>query len=315
MSDPALNKDFTRTVRDARMRFLKELDPLRPELHRFCRSLTGNPWDAEDLLQDVLLKAFAKLGEVHWSIENPRAWLFRVATNHWIDRTRRPQEAALAEEHEMAARRETPPNETREALARLACTLPPRERACVLLKDVFDFSLQEAASWLGATTGAVKAALHRGREKLAQTCEPEAPRARADVSAELLDRWCEAFNAGDLDGLASLFAEDADAEVVGMVQEYGRRQIRDGSLEHTLRDPQGKPFAERVELWGEPLVLLWYEVEEDEGRARYVRDILRFREGDRGLASLRYYYFCPETLAEAAKALGVPLRDNGYRYG
>jgi RNA polymerase sigma-70 factor (ECF subfamily) len=63
--------------------------PLRPDLHRYCLRLTGHLWDAEDLAQETMLRAFATLGSVHHSIQSPRAYLLRVATNTWIDALRR----------------------------------------------------------------------------------------------------------------------------------------------------------------------------------------------------------------------------------
>ena len=69
-------------------RFLDLYEPLRPELYRYCRHLTRSPWDADDLVQDALFRAFAKLGCMNEPPVNPRAWLFRIASNLWIDRVR-----------------------------------------------------------------------------------------------------------------------------------------------------------------------------------------------------------------------------------
>jgi RNA polymerase sigma-70 factor, ECF subfamily len=69
-------------------RFLDLYEPLRPELYRYCRHLTRSPWDADDLVQDALFRAFAKLGCMNEPPGNPRAWLFRIASNLWIDRVR-----------------------------------------------------------------------------------------------------------------------------------------------------------------------------------------------------------------------------------
>ncbi|MBZ0137948.1 MAG: sigma-70 family RNA polymerase sigma factor [Planctomycetes bacterium] len=307
-----LSQEFTVVVRKARREFLNGIEPLRPELFRFCRSLTRNVWDAEDLVQDTLLKAFAKLADVHWQVDNPRAYLFRMATNHWIDSTRRGKEGDMPEgydEQSKDAPAEQKP-EVREAISRLASTLPPVERAAVLLKDVFNFSLEDTANYMETTVGAVKAALHRGRGKLESAKELPPPKFTPRVEERLLDAWCDAFNARDLDKLAGLMLEDASALVVGMVQEYGRRQIRDGSLEHTLMDEKGDPQAERREYLGEPIVVLWYDVD---GK-RVVRDVLRFVSDRGGMADMRYYYFCPETLTEVCTAIKLPMLDNGYRY-
>lgn len=307
---PELDPSFFKQVRGTRHEFLELIKQWRPELHRYCRSLTGNVWDAEDLLQDTLLKAFAKLGDVHWDVDRPRAYLFRMATNLWIDRVRALKSPPPASEPEMHV--PPLPLEVREAIRDFAATLPPVERAAVLLKDIFDFSLEETAGYMRSTVGAVKAALHRGREKLTARAKLPAP-AAPDNAAEpkLLDAWCEAFNRRDMDALLGMMREDAEAEVVGRVQEYGREQIKKGSLGHTVVE-EGAPSAERVLFRGEPVVVLWYTVEEDGAPKRYVRDVLRFAQDGETLASLRYFYFCPETLAEICHELGLPLKDNGY---
>lgn len=314
----ALPRELGQSVRGARMKFLESLEPLRPELHRYCRSLAGEPWDAEDLVQETLLRAFAKMGEIHFALERPRAWLFRIATNVWIDRTRRSEPASLPEGWDQASGEPAPTTpELREALERLALGLPPRERAAVLLKDVFDLSLEEVAAALGTTRGAVKAALHRARGKLeAARATPAAfVPGREPAPRALLDAFVDAFNARDLPRLASLLLEDASAEVVGMVQEYGREQAEKGSLHHTLFDEEGEPRAEVGRFRGESVVLLWYAVREGGESRSVVRDVLRFEADEGRIRSLRYYYFCPEVLAEVARELGVPLLANGYRYG
>jgi hypothetical protein len=65
-------------------RFLGTYEPLRTELYRYCRYLTRSPWDAEDLAQDTLGRAFVTIAQGS-EPDNPRAWLFRVASNLWID--------------------------------------------------------------------------------------------------------------------------------------------------------------------------------------------------------------------------------------
>ena len=69
--------------------FLDEIAPLRPDLFRYCCGLTGNVWDGEDLVQDVLARVFSLLGKIYPPIEHPRAYLIRAATHLWIDRVRR----------------------------------------------------------------------------------------------------------------------------------------------------------------------------------------------------------------------------------
>lgn len=304
----ALPRELTKTVRAVRMQFLDQVEPFRDDLYRYCRGLTGSVWDAEDLVQETLLRTFAKLGEVHWDVAKPRPYLFAIATNAWTDRQRRDAPGSLPDTWDVAAKEEPARAEVREALLELALALPPQERAALLLKDVFDFSLEESARALGTTTGAVKAALHRGRQRLGERAPSKLERSR--VSDALLDRFLDAFNARDLDRLTALFLEDATADVVGMVHEEGQAQIRAGSLHHTLMEEAGDSRAERRIYRGEPVLVLLYTKD----GVRAVEDVLRFVERDGKLLSLRYYYFCPELLADVGRELGVAIRSNGHRY-
>ena len=65
-------------VRASWQRFLDTFEPLRSELYRYCRQLTQSPWDAEDLAQDTLARAFVTLGTMFSHFPEPRAWRFRV---------------------------------------------------------------------------------------------------------------------------------------------------------------------------------------------------------------------------------------------
>src|SRR5262245_11316924 len=173
-------------------RFLDTYEPLRPDLYRYCRHLTRSPWDAEDMAQETLARAFVALGAMTEPPHHPRAWLLRVASNLWLNRTRQARElptAFAAEAPEPATSGD--PRSTREAAGTLIAQLSPQERAAVVLKDAFGLSLEEIAEALGTTTGAIKAALHRGRSKLV-TLEPEDA---APVAPAVLDAFCEAFNA------------------------------------------------------------------------------------------------------------------------
>lgn len=315
MTAATLTKDHAKAIRQARFSFLDVVEPHRPDLFRYCRALTPSVWDADDLVQETLLRAFAKLGECHWDVERPRSYLFRMATNLWIDRQRRAGLVRFEEQVEPLEVDERPAGEeVRDALAALARNLPPQERAAVLLRDVFGLDLDEVAAFLDTTRGAVKAALHRGRTKLSARSAEAAPLpgVRPDAaSAAMLDRFVTLFNARDLPGLTALLLEDATAEVVGMVQEYGREQIEKGSLFHTLFGEEGQPRAALVDYLGEPVVVIWYRG--DDGRET-LQDVLRFTERSGAIAELRYMYFCPEVVQEVGAALGAAVRTNGYRY-
>lgn len=301
-----LSQDFAEEVRQAWHRFLQRTEPCRPDLHRYCRSLTGSVWDAEDLVQDTLLRAFAKLGEFTNPIDNPKSYLFRIASNLWIDRFRRVEAVAI-EEHPATNSPELS-TEIRDAAKQLMQLLPPQERAAVVLKDVFDFQLDEIAAILQTTVGAIKAALHRGREKLAA---PRSTRVVSPPSEALLDQFVDAFNARDLNRLAALLREDAVAETIGMGTSYGREPIRDSSLYYCLFLEKGDPHAERHAFLGEPIVVIWYSDLEDAVK-RAAREVFRFEEVEGQIARLCFFGFCPETETEILNTLGLPFASLGY---
>ncbi|MCA9675180.1 MAG: RNA polymerase sigma factor [Kofleriaceae bacterium] len=323
MTDTSLDT-LSGALRASWQQFLDVYEPLRPQLYRYCRHLTRSPWDAEDLAQDTMVRAFATLGRMGAAPPNPRAWLFRVASNLWIDRVRRSRETPHPAE-ELPAGTATPePRAHREAVGTLVAQLSPQERAAVVLKDVFELSLDEVAEALSTSVGAVKAALHRGRGKLV---EPDLAEPRAAVPA-VIDAFCDAFNARDVSRLTALLLDTTAVEVVGASTEYGRRgRILDGMLfgsavmaeAHTHGGAQAElfrgvlPDPPRSELRvhrGEPLLLVWYAHADGDA----VRAINRLEvDGDR-IVAVRNYFYSPDFLREACEELGVPWRSNGYRW-
>jgi RNA polymerase sigma-70 factor (ECF subfamily) len=324
MSPP---NELPRAVQTSWNGFLEILEPLRPDLYRYCRHLARSPWDAEDLAQDTLARAFVTLGQMGAAPPNPRAWLFRVASNLWIDRVRRQRREEPLVRDVRDARVATDPRSTREAAGTLLGQLSPQERAAVVLKDVLDLSLEEIAESLSTTVGAVKTALHRARGKLV---EPP-PDERSAPAPAVLDAFCEAFNAGDIDRVTALLLDSASVEVVGATTEYGpeaaRRTVLQGMLfgvkvmanakAHGGIDPRFfegvVPSPPRVEARahrGGWVLLHWYAHQDGEA----VRALTRIQpDGDR-IARLQNYFYNPELITEVCEELALPSRTNGRRW-
>jgi RNA polymerase sigma-70 factor (ECF subfamily) len=326
--------DLAGEVRQSLHRFLDVYEPLRSDLYRYCRRLAGSAWDAEDLAQDAMARAFVTLGRMGEAPPNPRAWLFRVASNLWIDANRRAQlDARPTWAPDAHGWQE--PRAAREAGGTLISHLAPQERAAMVLKDVFDMKADEIAATLSTSVGAVTAALHRARGKLSEaaaetTAGPSTAAARVPAP-DVLDAFCEAFNARDLPRLTALLLDTAAVEVVGATTSYRA----DGTTKTILRgmlfgserlahaDTQGgiepaymrgvRPDPPRAEVRlyrGEPVMLLWYQHADGEA----VRAINRLRiEGDH-IEGIQNYFFTPDFLADVCTELGVPVRPNGYRF-
>jgi len=315
--------EFPNQVRDearaAWHSFIDFFAPFRPQLFLYCRKLTGNVWDAEDLVQEAMLHGFGVLGRVN-SIANPRGYLVRIATNLWIDAIRRRTtgERLAAEFAEPnPGRHDIDPAEVREAAAKLLESLGPQERAAFLLKEVFDMTLEEIAEALMTSPGAVKSALHRGRKRLN---EADASSSRPAPSERVVDKFVARLNASDLQGLLDLMLDTATIDMVGNLLEVGRDQFQaKGSwLWHAVNvhpdlPPEMRPpkfVNERVTFGGEPMMFSFISL----GETKFLMAIARFEEADGKIARIRSYNFNPEVLQEIGGQLGLTVGAVPYRF-
>ncbi len=309
-------------LRTAWHRYVDAFAPLRPALHGYCRRLAGNVWDAEDLVQDTLLRAFGQWGVTAPPIRNPRAYLLRTATNVWIDTLRRREREARApllsaDALPASGADPTAASEVRDAGSRLLQRLSPQERAALVLKEAFDMTLEEIAELLATTTGAVKAALHRGRERLHA---PEGAASHRPLpSPELLDRFIARYNARDVEGLTALMLEGGSAENVGNSFHVGLdptegvprflHAVVHGHPEWPAEFQRESARLERVLFEGEPILLAFAT---HRGREA-LQAVFRFEEQDGRIARIRAYGFCPETMRAVGEALGLRVRTGIYR--
>jgi RNA polymerase sigma-70 factor (ECF subfamily) len=239
------------------------LEPHRMALQFHCYRMTGSLQDAEDLVQETLLRALRRYDSFRGG-SSLRTWLYRIATNVCLDAlkrrrpprllrpagpasdSRQPVGAPLDEvnwlepypDSELTGDVDSPEEHflRREtiSLAFLAALqlLPPRQRAILILCDVLDWQAREAAELLRTSVSAVESALHRARATLAKNHEP-APRVagpgRPDEAAvkDLLDRYLAAWHANDVDGLVALLHEDAILSMPPFSSWYqGRESVR-----------------------------------------------------------------------------------------
>ena len=209
-----------------------ELEQHRRELTAYCYRMLGSPFEAEDAVQETLLRAWKSIDRFEGRSEL-RSWLYRIATNVCLDllngreRRARPMDLGPAQEP-VAANLNTLPEvtwieplpddpadvaESRETI-RLAFVaalqhLPPRQRAVLILCEVLRWKAAEVAELLETSVASVNSALQRARATLeASEINPSEP-ALDEPDRELLARYVEAFERYDMEALTSLIHEDA----------------------------------------------------------------------------------------------------------
>jgi RNA polymerase sigma-70 factor (ECF subfamily) len=274
----------------------------RRELLAHCYRMTGSPSEAEDLVQEVYLRAWRSFGTFEGR-SSMRTWLHRIATNVCLTAlegaSRRPLPTGLgAPPLEGAApieeRLEVPwlgpmPDAVLRATAdpadvvadrdtlRLAFVaalqhLPPRQRAVLVLREVMRWSAGEVAEATGVSVAAVNSALQRARATMAAVGASPEEAAGAELTVEqraLLDRYVDAFWRKDIDAIAALFTDDAVWEMPPFTGWYrGGRDIATLSDTHCPGGSHDMPLV-ATRCNGQPAFGLYLR-DADSERERYL---------------------------------------------
>jgi RNA polymerase sigma-70 factor, ECF subfamily len=250
--------------------------PHRRSLHAHCYRMLGSLEDADDAMQDALLRAWRGLGRFEGR-SSLRTWLYTIATNTCLQLVRRRPGRVLPREHGPSAAADTPVDpplaetvwiepypegdvtpaatapspgaryEERETLelAFVAALqhLPPRQRAVLLLREVLDFSARETASLLETTVPSVNSALQRARRAVGARVPERSQQATLrelgdERSRALVAAYVDAIEHADVDGIVALLTEDAAWSMPPWSSWYQGREAVLGFLTES-------PFRER----------------------------------------------------------------------
>jgi RNA polymerase sigma-70 factor (ECF subfamily) len=220
-----------------------QLEQYRKELTGYCYRMLGSAFEAEDAVQETMIRAWRALDRFEGR-SALRSWLYRIATNVCFDmlngRQRRARPMDLAPVASAASAQLGPPlpettwiepvpdarvlpedgdpadvavarESVRLAFVAALSHLPARQRAVLILREVLRWKASEVAELLDTSVPSVNSALQRARATLGQhnLSDAPAPEPLDDGQQSLLDRYVDAFERYDLDSLTALLTEDA----------------------------------------------------------------------------------------------------------
>jgi RNA polymerase sigma-70 factor (ECF subfamily) len=252
--------------------FAQLADPYRRELLAHCYRMLGSLQDAEDLVQETLLRAWRGY-EAFDGRSSLRTWLYRIATNACLSALKNSNRRVLPSglgapttdsetatldrldtlswldpipTQHLTAQSDDPAaivavrDSTRLALVAAFQTLPTRQRAVLILVDVVGFTASESAQFLGITVTAARSLLQRARRTLAHdlpTQDLVVP--DPDLDSDLLRRYLHAFETADTAALAQLLRSDVEYEMPPIRTWYlGRRAVLDHHTRRVFRTPR-----------------------------------------------------------------------------
>jgi len=220
---------------------LETINKLRPELTAYCYRMLGSIFDADDAVQDTLIRVWQSWDQFRHE-STRRSWIYRIATNVCLDKLRNAKRRVLSMDLSDPTTPIVVPQDTlpltewiwpmpdtagdpadtvvRKDTIRLAFiaalqTLPPRQRAVLILHDVFRLTARQTANAMGMTSAAVNSALQRARSTMgrANIRSDTLRDTDNDTDQQLLDRYVEAFERYDINALMTIFHENGSVSM------------------------------------------------------------------------------------------------------
>ena len=215
---------------------LEQFERLKPQLTSFCYRMLGSIDDADDAVQETYIRVWQRADSFRQE-SSYKTWVYRIATNYCLDKLRQSKRRVLPVDFSDPAATIVEPRETlpdsawvwpapdfaespedrllrkdtlRLCFVALLQTRPPRQRAVLILKDVFEWSSKQIAETLDMSPAAVNSALQRARDTMdrVKLRSDELSTMGDEPDEGLLSRYVEAFEQFDIDALVGLFHEE-----------------------------------------------------------------------------------------------------------
>ncbi|MCG7344098.1 RNA polymerase sigma factor [Sporosarcina sp. ACRSL] len=301
--------DLSNDLRKIESEYKKKIEPYRKDLWKFCFTLTRSPWDAEDLVQETLFKSLSVLAKLFQPV-NTKAYLFKIATNLWIDQVRKQKNNHLLFDdllvHDASSAEAFHLLENLEVLVN---HLTPTQYVALILTDVLQFKGREVAEIMSTSEGAVYTNVSRARQTMrnltiAQTKKENAVR---DISAnEVIEVLLKGFRNKDPELIASLLDENVITDITHSGMEYGKNETKKNSLRDWAEvvQKQHTIIAEYIELWGRPVII---ELERKLDNKIYLNNIHYMEMVEDKITYWKFYCFSWDLMQMAAEELEVKL--------
>ncbi len=297
--------------------FAELVQPYRGELHAHCYRMLASVYDADDALQETLVRAWRGLSRFQGR-SSLRSWLYTIATNVCLTQIARRPKRVLPIDYAPSASRHEPPGapvtesvwlepypdetlgiedgfaapearyEQREAveLAFVAALqhLAPNQRAVLILREVLGFSAKETASMLDTTVASVNSAMQRARAAVAERVPARSQQSSLrllgdDGLQELVGKYVDAWERCDVDAFTALLVEDATFAMPPLATWYETREV----IAHWARrfplsgDWRWRPLLIRAN--GQPSLAFYAWDEAAAAYLPFALNVLTFRDG------------------------------------
>lgn len=298
-------------LRKIEQEFKQKIEPYRSELWNYCYKLTRSPWDTEDLVQETLLRSLSVLAKIFQPL-NTRAYLFKIATNLWIDQLRKQKHINVSlDDVDVNGKEASKEFLVMENLDFLVRYLTPNQYVTLILSDVLQFKGSEVAEIMSTSEGAVYTNLSRARNKMREYHNSnkqtrDIPQIRELPINPTIDLLLKGFRDKNPKLIASLLDENVITDITHSGLEMGKNETEKNSLKDWAEIVQNQHIivSQYIELWGREVIV---EYERKSDNKLYLNNIHFFELAEDKVAYWKFYCFSWDLMNMAAKELNVNL--------